>query len=90
MFVDFEKAFDNVLRKALWFKLLSHDICGKMFNIIFNMYSHIKSRIVYNNETSTLRQGENMSAFLFSMYLNDLHDFLNESDVQGLPTITTC
>lgn len=53
MFVDFEKAFDNVWRKALWFKLLSHNICGKMFNIIFNMYSHIKSRIVYNNETST-------------------------------------
>lgn len=22
------------------------------------------------------------------MYLNDLHDFLNKSDVQGLPTIT--
>lgn len=66
-----------------------------MFNIIFNMYSHIKSRVVYNNETSTffqcengVRQGENMSAFLLSMYLNDLHDFLNESDVQGLPTIT--
>lgn len=35
-----------------------------------------------------VRQGENMSAFLFSMYLNDLHDFLNESDIQGLPTVT--
>lgn len=35
-----------------------------------------------------MRQGENMSAFLFSMYLNDFHDFLIKSDVQGLPTIT--
>lgn len=66
-----------------------------MFNIIFNMYSHIKSRIVYNIETPTffhcengVREGENMSAFLFSMYLNDLDDFSNESDIQGLPTVT--
>ena len=29
-----------------------------------------------------------MSAFLFSIYLNDLHDFLNISNFQGLPTIS--
>ena len=95
MFVDFEKVFDNVWRKALWFKLLSYNINGKMYDIINNMYSQIKSRIVYNHEVSNffncgngVRQGENMSAFLFSIYLNDLHDFLNISNVQDLLTIS--
>ena len=52
-------------------------------------------RIVYNHEVSNffncgngVRQGENMSAFLFFIYLNDLHDFFNISNVQGLPTIS--
>lgn len=95
VFVDFEKAFDNVWRRALWFKLLYNNIRGGMYNIILNMYSQIKSRIVYENEFSPffncengVRQGENLSAVLFSIYLNDLHDFLNSSNVQGLPTIS--
>ena len=95
MFIDFEKAFDNVWRKALWFKLLSHNINGKMFDFIFNMYNHIKSRIVCNDDTSEffpcangVRQGENMSAFLFSLYLNDLHDFIDTSNIENLPTIS--
>ena len=46
MFVDSEKAFDNVWRKALWFKLLSYNINGKMYDIINNMYNQIKSRNV--------------------------------------------
>ena len=53
MFVNFEKALDNVWRKALWFKLLSYNINGKMYDIINNMYDQIKSRIVYNHEFST-------------------------------------
>ena len=31
---------------------------------------------------------KNMSAFLFSIYLNDLNDYFNISNVQGLPTIS--
>ena len=78
MFVDFEKVFHNVWRKALWFKFLSYNINCKMYDLINNMYSQIKSRIVYNHEVSNffnfgngVRQGENISAFLFSIYLID-------------------
>ena len=52
MFVDFEKAFENVWRKALWRKLLYYNINGKMYDIINNTYDKIKSRIVYNHEFS--------------------------------------
>ena len=31
-FVDFEKAFDNIWRVALWYKLLLNNINGKMYN----------------------------------------------------------
>ena len=74
--------------KVLWFKLLSYDLNGKMYDIINNMYSQIKSRIVYNLEFSNffncengVRQGENISAFLFSIYRNDLHDFFLISEM---------
>jgi hypothetical protein len=65
-FIDFAKAFDTVWRNGLWNKLLINQINGKMYNVIFNMYQNIKSRIQYNKETSNyfecnagVRQGEN-------------------------------
>ena len=35
-----------------------------------------------------VRQGENLSPFLFALYLNDLEQFLHENLVNGLDTIT--
>ena len=66
-----------------------------MYKVIYNMYQNIKSRIVYNNAVSDffdcnkgVRQGGNLSHFLFSMYLNDLEQFLNDRNVNGLTSIT--
>ena len=66
-YVDFEKAFDTVWRDALWSKLLINNINGKMYNVIYNMYQNIKSRIVYNGKVSNyfdcnngVRQGVNL------------------------------
>jgi hypothetical protein len=66
-FIDFAKAFDSVWRKGLWHKLLGNKINGKMYKVIFNMYSGIKSRVLYNGEMSEyfpcnigVRQGENI------------------------------
>ncbi len=64
-FIDFAAAFDTIWRDGLWNKLLINQINGKMYNVIFNMYSGIKSRVVYNcNKTEYfacnvgVRQGE--------------------------------
>ena len=71
-FIDFAKAFDTVWRSGLWSKLIGYSVNGKMYNVIVNMYSNIKSRISYESEFSEyfpcnigVRQGENLSPILF-------------------------
>ena len=90
-FIDFSKAFDTVWRTGLWGKLLSNSINGKMLHIIHNMYQGIKSSVTVNGENSTffacdcgVRQGENLSPILFSLYLNDLEHFLLHKDLKGI------
>ena len=95
-FIDFEKAFDKVWREGLWYKLLLNNMNGTMYNVINNLYNGTKSRIVYNSKTSSyfpclngVRQGENLSPFLFSIFLNDLDSFLSSCDIKGLNSVTT-
>ena len=95
-FVDFEKAFDKVCRSALWYKMTLSSVTGYMYNIIYNMYQNIKSCISYNGAISDyfpcengVRQGENLSPFLFSLFLNDLEDFLCQENITGLSSIRT-
>jgi hypothetical protein len=83
-FVDYKKAFDLVDRVILWRKLISCDINGKMFRVIFNLYKGAKSCVsgknnVLSNFFSCLigvRQGENLSPLLFAIFLNDLERFM--------------
>ena len=94
-FVDFRKAFDTVWRTGLWKKLQNSGVKGKIFNVIFNMYDNIKSCIQYNNKQSDffpcltgVRQGENLSPFLFSIFLNDLEIFFTESNLSPLELVS--
>lgn len=90
-FIDFSQAFDSVWRGGLWRKLNFNTIKGKFFRIIYNMYENIKSCVKNNNQTSSyfpsqcgVRQGENLSPVLFSIYLNDLETFLLSGGVNSL------
>ncbi|MEW8544141.1 MAG: reverse transcriptase family protein, partial [Candidatus Thiodiazotropha sp.] len=90
-FIDFRKAFDTVWRIGLWRKLIDSQIRGKCFNIIYNLYQGIKSCVSVNGVKSPffqcsigVRQGENLSPFLFSIYLNDLENYLRINDVSGI------
>ena len=86
-FVDYKKAFDSISRSALWHKLQKEHIDGKVLHVIRNMYNQVKSCVFMNDNMSDyfgssrgVRQGENLSPLLFSLYLNDLEQFLEERE----------
>ena len=92
-FVDYRKAFDTVNRPKLWSKILSLNINGKLFNVVHNIYSQAKSCVCINSTLSNLfhcsvgvRQGENLSPLLFSIYISDLSSYLAER-CEGLTTL---
>ena len=77
------KAFDSIDRIALWQKLLDRNIDGKVLVIIRNMYQQAKLCVRVNAMLSEffrsgvgVRQGENLSPLLFSLFLSDLEDFV--------------
>ena len=95
-FIDFKKAFDTVWRLGLWQKLVKNNVSGKILKVIYNMYENIKSCVKQDNIISGffscdigVRQGENLSPFLFSVFLADLETFFDQNHVSGLTNIST-
>ena len=91
-FIDLKQAFDTIWRDGLWYKLVNCNTTGKCYRLIQNMYQDIKSCITVNSVQTIffscnigLRQGENLSPFLFSVYLqvNDLDDFFRQNYQTG-------
>jgi hypothetical protein len=69
-------------------KLINHNIKGKCFKVIYNMYQNIRSCICNHNMYSDyfpcsigVRQGENLSPLLFSLFLEE---YLTNSHCKGV------
>ena len=85
-FVDYKKAFDLIDRTSIWMKVISSNINGKLFTVIYNMYSNAKSCAKLSGGQSSdyfmcnigVRQGENLSPLLFAIYLNDFEFCLSK------------
>ena len=93
-FIDYKKAFDTVCRNALWQKVVSNGIDGKLFTVIYNLYQEAKSGVKHHSQLSDffqcnmgVRQGENLSPILFAMYLNDLESTISRN-CKGLSSIS--
>jgi len=82
-FVDFKAAYDTIDRKALWFKLSRMGVSTKLLTIIKNLYEGTEAG-VWCREGVTgsfktemgLKQGCILSPILFSLFINDLPEFL--------------
>ena len=78
-YIDLRKAFDNVNRDCLWFKLMNHGIEGRIYNAIRSLYDNVKCSIRINgyltpwfNVNNGVKQGCKISPVLFQIYINDL------------------
>ena len=96
-FVDYRKAFDSVNRVLLWQKMLRNGIDGKLLTVLQNLYQNAKSCVRGGSNCSDffasnigVRQGENMSPLFFSIYLNDLTEFMSHaySDLKAVCNIS--
>lgn len=91
-FIDYEKAFDSVWQPGLLHKITTMGINGKFFNIIQSMYTTISSSVLLEGNTFSdnfmcnkgIRQGDGLSPVLFSIFMNDLPDFLRNANCKGV------
>jgi len=95
-FIDFSKAFDYVERITVWAKFIKLGIRGKMWTVLKSIYSHVKSRVRFNNNLGNefscflgVRQGESLSPFLFAMFLNDIIEHLILNGFNGIDMYMT-
>lgn len=75
-FVDLKKAFHFVDRNLLQHKLQLNAINECMYNAIASLYTDTESRVSINGYR--VRQGDNLSPTLFSIFMNDLATELKE------------
>ena len=87
-FVDYEKAFDTVIRDALWIKLIENNISCKMLTILKSLYASVSACIKISSKLSDvfdvtlgLKQGEPLSPLLFILFINDISNSLNLNDL---------
>jgi len=77
---------------GLWLKLeKKYGIRGKVLEVIRNLYLNVKSCVFVNGERSQffesftgVRQGENLSPLLFSLFVNDLEEYMRQNGVKSL------
>ena len=86
------RAYDEVWRAGMLYKMLNSNITGRFFNVIKSMYSSTKAYIRFNGMRSDtyisntgIKQGYNLSCLIFALYLNDLEDTtLKQNNCKGI------
>src|SRR5215469_12076503 len=78
LFIDYEKAYDNVNRDKLW-EMMENKIPNYLLNTIKCIYINTKVRIKFNDGISEpistnkgVRQGCGLSPTLFNIYINKI------------------
>ena len=86
-FIDFEKAFDSVLRHLLLEKLKNCGVKGDMLKTIQSMYQEDKACIKLCDKltdttfsiNTSVKQGDNPSPTFFNLYLHEMPDLFKEN-----------
>ena len=86
-FVDYTKAYDLLDRSAVFTKLIQNGVSSKYINIIKSLYQKMKLSVKNDPQNREFRsnfgllQGEVLSPMLFSMFVNDLPEYLSNESV---------
>lgn len=90
-FIDFKKAFDSVNHDKLMEVAYNNGIKGKFLCALHVMYESLVSCVRINSEYSDMfecpvgvRQGCVMSPTLFSLFINQLANHINDTGVHGV------
>ena len=91
LYVDLQKAFDNIQHQKLFISLLQKGIHGKFLNILKAMYSNLSASVrtdcgqtcVFPCNVGT-RQGDVSSPLIFALFINDLCTLLREQCGDGI------
>ena len=87
-FIDFKKAYDAIDRTLLFTKLNHLGITGHMYNVLTSLYDGVQCCVRVNGLKTNwftvncgLKQGCNLSTLLFNLFINDLVDTINSTNI---------
>ena len=87
-FIDFKKAYDAIDRTLLFTKLNHLGITGHMYNALSSLYDSVQCCLRVNGLKTKwftvncgLKQGCNLSTLLFNLFINDLVDTINSTNI---------
>ncbi|MEW8548219.1 MAG: reverse transcriptase family protein [Candidatus Thiodiazotropha sp.] len=90
-FVDFKAAFDSVHRDKLWLSLNHYGVKGKLLSSIKAVYRSVKACVKVNSTLTEffdchvgLRQGCMISPVLFSLFINEFTELIEQSGLRGI------
>ena len=79
VFIDFEKAYDKILRNVMWWSLDKHKVPSKYVTLIKDMYNNVVTSVRTNDGNTDyfpiktgLHQGSALSPYLFALVMDEV------------------